>query len=101
MVLGSPGRCMPILATDVANGSTVLSVIIAAQQGCGTRRILPDISKDRRILAPGEAQIIENALRYAREAMTVAGGMPLSDAETIDAIDAALRSLLKEHGNDE
>lgn len=54
-----------------------------------------------RILAPGEAQIIENALRYAREAMTVAGGMPLSDAETIDAIDAALRSLLKEHGNDE
>lgn len=54
-----------------------------------------------RILAPGEAQIIENALRYSREAMTVAGGMPLSDAETIDAIDAGLRSLLKEHGNDE
>lgn len=45
------------------------------------------------ILSPDEVRAIQNALRYAREGFTVGGSMPLSDADTVEAIDAAIRSL--------
>lgn len=45
------------------------------------------------ILSPDEVRAIQNALNYAREGFTVAGSMPLSDADTVEAIDAAIRSL--------
>ncbi len=45
------------------------------------------------ILSPDEVRGIQNALRYAREGLTVAGSMPLSDADTVEAIDAAIKAL--------
>lgn len=45
------------------------------------------------ILSPDEVRATQNALRYAREGFTVAGSMPLSDADTVEAIDAAIKAL--------